>query len=102
MLFLLFGRSFLPCLAQNHPGTPSPPLDVLSAEAGQFNLLSDFGHPTSSLSALARNYDDVLGRASGGGSEPFVFDLRQESCQVFASEGPLEGRSGFLVSPPEG
>jgi hypothetical protein len=41
-------------------------------------------------------------RASGSGSEPFVFDLRQKGCQVFASKGPLEGRGGFLVSPPEG
>ena len=40
------------------------------------------------------------GRQAEEGNRLFSI-FRQESCQVFASEGPLEGGSGFLVSPLE-
>ena len=32
-------------------------------------------------------------------SESFLFDFGEESSQIFASEGPLKGRGGFLVPP---
>src|SRR5438309_8810161 len=38
----------------------------------------------------------------GRGSEPFVFNFRQKGRQIFASEGPLKGRSSFLVPPLKG
>jgi len=44
------------------------------------------------LSAHVRNYGDVFGSASGC---TFVFDFGEEGGQIFASEGPLKGRSGF-------
>ena len=43
-----------------------------------------------------------FGRSSGCGSEPFVFDFSKESSQIFASERPLKGRSGFLVPSLKG
>src|SRR5262249_49668016 len=49
------------------------------------------------LSAPVRNYGDVFGRASGRGSEPFVFDFSEENSEIFSSEGPLKGRSSFLI-----
>jgi hypothetical protein len=49
MLSLLFGRLSLPCLAQSCSEMPPLPSHVLSSETRQFNLLADFGHPTSSF-----------------------------------------------------
>ena len=53
-------------------------------------------------SAPVRNYGDVFGRASGRGSEPFVFDFSEEDSEIFSSEGPLKGRSSFLVPSLKG
>jgi len=39
---------------------------------------------------------------SGRSSESFLFDFGEESSQIFASEGPLKGRGGFLVPPLKG
>ena len=50
-----------------------------------------------SLSALVRNYGDVFGGVLGCRSESLLFDFGEESSQIFASEGPLKGRGGFLV-----
>jgi len=57
---------------------------------------------TSWLSALVRNYGDVFGGASGRRSKSFLFDFGEESGQIFASEGPLKGRGGFLVPSLKG
>ena len=49
LLFLVLALPFLPCRAQNQPQTPSSLLDVLSADARQFNRLADFGLHSSSV-----------------------------------------------------
>ena len=35
-------------------------------------------------------------------SEPFVFDFSEEDSEIFSSEGPLKGRSSFLVPSLKG
>src|SRR5215470_7639688 len=54
------------------------------------------------LSAPVRNYGDVFRKASGRRSEPFVFDLSEEDSEIFSSEGPLKGRSRFLIPSLKG
>jgi len=49
---------------------------------------------TALLSALVRNYGEYC-KALSGMIEPLVLDFREESSQIFASEGPLKGRSSY-------
>ena len=86
------GKRPLPKEAAHRAGTP---------QCRHFHALLARG--LRALSAPVRNYyGDVFGRASGRGSAPFVFDFSEEDSEIFSSEGPLKGRSSFLVPSLKG